>query len=218
MGDTTQAYPLQWPIGVARTPRTDRKEARFGKRNAQGYGNQALTIAEARSRVLAELDKVTPPGKPWRVPPDSIVISTNVQTRGDGLPYSGAKDPDDPGVCVYFTIDGEDRCAPCDKWDRVADNLAAIAKTVEADRGKERWGVSSIVDSYRRPALPSPGEAGGTSWQRTLGLGQVPTNDEIIDAYRRLRSKYHPDKPDGDVNAFNQVQKAFEQARRERGL
>ncbi|WP_423820877.1 hypothetical protein V5738_11090 [Salinisphaera sp. SPP-AMP-43] len=218
MREDIQRYPLQWPATRPRTPGHEREVARFGKRNSAGWGNKSLSIAEARDRVLSELDKITPHGKAWRVPPDSIVISTNVPTRRDGLPYSNAREPDDPGVCVYFTIDGEDRCAPCDKWTRVADNLAAIAKNIEADRGKERWGVSSMVESYPHPALPSPDQAGSEHWSDILGVqADIATDDEIYVAYLSARRAAHPDSG-GSSEAFHRVQRAWQQAKQERGL
>ena len=64
-----------------------------------------------------------------------IVISTNAELRQDGFPYSNRRAPEDVGVAVYFTLEGRPYVLPCDKWERVADNLAAIAKHVEAKRG-----------------------------------------------------------------------------------
>src|SRR5699024_7035151 len=102
----TTAYPLHWPLGFARTPAHRRQRARFSSRG--DYSSKPLTIAQGRDRVLDELSRMTPVGQTWRVA--GIVISTNLRTRTDGLPYSNARTPDDPGVATYFNLDGQPHC------------------------------------------------------------------------------------------------------------
>jgi hypothetical protein len=46
----------------------------------------------------------------------NVVISTNVPTRGDGLPYSDERRLDDPGVAVYFTFNKEQVVMCCPVW------------------------------------------------------------------------------------------------------
>lgn len=217
-----EAYPLQWPheLGVPRIPDARRQQAKFGKRAETSYGptTKRLTVAEAIARVQGELDRITEQGQLYRVPPDSIVISTNLRTRGDGLPYSNARQPEDPGVAVYFELDGEAHCSPCDKWDRVADNLAAIAKHIEATRGQERWGVADVRSSFKFAALPSPETAGGTPWYEVLGVPRDTAPADVQLAYRRAAARAHPDRPEGSDDAFDRVQRAWEQARQELGL
>lgn len=41
-------------------------------------------------------------------------------------PHSKAKEPDDPGVAVYWTMDGQPQVMACDKWDLVRFNLRAV--------------------------------------------------------------------------------------------
>ena len=115
------AFPLEWPHGWPRTEKPQR--ARFD-----------TSFARARDGVMNELNRMG-------VADHEIVISTNIQTRRDGLPYASHREPDDSGVAVYFDLDGREQCIPCDRWDRVRDNMQVIHKTIGALRGLERWGA-----------------------------------------------------------------------------
>ncbi|MBL8237297.1 MAG: hypothetical protein JNM66_07760 [Bryobacterales bacterium] len=68
-----------------------------------------------------------------------IVISSNLELRLDGLPRAAQRTPADQGVAVYFTLNGRSQCFPCDRWSTIEHNLWAIAKSIEALRGLERW-------------------------------------------------------------------------------
>ncbi|NIV38132.1 MAG: J domain-containing protein, partial [Anaerolineae bacterium] len=139
---TVDAYPLHWPHWFPRTDPAHRQRARFNR------DGRPLTIADARGRVLREIGAFTRPGHTYRIDPDQVVISTDVPVRQDGLPYSGRKPPEDSGVAVYFELDGEPHVLPCDTWDRVADNMAAIAAHLGAMRGMERWGVGDLRSHF----------------------------------------------------------------------
>lgn len=150
----------------------------------------------------------------------NIVISTNLTLRLDGLPRANQRTPDDTGVAVYFTLKSQQKCFPCDKWDRVEDNLYAIAKTIDALRGIERWGSKSMVDATFNgfKALPNPNDL---SWREIFnmpqskwpGFGKI-TQSFLKEQYRRLVKIHHPDKG-GDPNEFDLIQKAYEQALKE---
>jgi len=187
---TTEAYPLAWPAGWRRTPRHERMRARFSRKGAGfsngGYqGPQQLSIAQALDRVMNELHSMG-------VSLNSVVISTNVGLRNDGLPRSGQRQPDDPGAAVYWTVRGqEQRCMAIDRYDRVADNLAAIAATLAALRAIERHGGAEILDRAFTgfTALPAPEQP-----FQVLGVGAHASKEEVERAYRLLASKHHPDR------------------------
>lgn len=204
---TKDAYPLTWPAYRPRTPREARKVADFGKRESNSHGGwrqlRQLTIADALGRVHSEVSGFTRAGRAWRIDPDGVVISTNVPTTKAGLPYSTAKAPDDPGVAVYFALDGVDYCLASDRWTRVADNIAAIAAHLGAMRGMERWGVGDLRQAFAGYAQLAAPVA--LSWRDVLD----PADPE--GSYRRLRSQHHPDRPGGDAEAFLRVQRAYEQ-------
>ncbi|MGN5479481.1 hypothetical protein ACTMU2_29065 [Cupriavidus basilensis] len=101
---------------------------------------EALTVSDGVNRVLDELGRLG-------ARPGSIIISTNVAVRLDGLPRSGQREPADPGAAVYWQDrSGAPRVMAIDQYRSVADNLAAIAATLEAMRAIERHGGAQILE------------------------------------------------------------------------
>lgn len=139
------------------------------------------------------------------------VLSTNVQRRLDGRPYSGKGQPGDSGVAVYFQLKGEPVALACDKWNRVEDNIWAIVKHIESLRGQRRWGVGTMEQAFRGyTALPAVGQSSGIKWWETLGVSINAEADQVKEAYRILVKKHHPDAlGGGDVELFHRVQEAF---------
>lgn len=185
---TPTRFPLQWPIDWPRTKSYARKSATF-KRDGK-----PLTVFGGLERVLAELERLG-------VHADDVVVSTNLQTRLDGMPRSGQARPGDTGVCVYWQKPGQPmRCMAVDRYDEVQDNLAAIAATLEAMRAIERHGGASILDRAFTgfTALPAPRPSGAARpWWEVLGVPQTATQAEIQAAHRRLASQMHPDRQGG---------------------
>jgi hypothetical protein len=177
MSDTTtiQAYPLQWPIGWFRKA-GGRSRAKFGR----GYGTD---MTSARNLLFAELR---------RLGAGNVVVSTNLPLNSNGLPRGDAREPGDAGVAVYFRLKGDSRALACDKWDRVADNIMAIAKHVEAVRGQIRWGVGTIEQAFGGYKLLTAGEASKTWWE-ILGVAMSAMLSEVTRARDELLKKHHPD-------------------------
>ncbi|RYE02369.1 MAG: J domain-containing protein, partial [Sphingobacteriales bacterium] len=179
-----EAYPLSWPIQHPRTPEIERTRAKFGRKdNHSEYSwstTKPLTLAQACDRVRKELNAYTRTGQTYRVHPDSVIISTNIPTNKSGLPRSGHRKPLDPGAAVYFDLDGEPYCLPCDKWDRVEDNIAAIAAHIGAMRSIERWGVGTAHNAFTDfKALPEEASSTTDAWS-VLGLqGKPGTFQEV---------------------------------------
>lgn len=194
---TIQAYPLAWPEGWPRAK--NREYAKFSASskvydtNAQRSVTRArdLTVNDGTARVIATLQRM---GRG----PDDVVISTNIALRLDGLPRSNQPEPGDPGVAVYWqTRKGERKVMAIDRYTRVADNLGAVAATLEALRGIERWGGGQILDRAFSgfAALPAPGQTHARGWREVLNVdGSVTSLEEVKGQYRRLSSVRHPDK------------------------
>lgn len=192
MSETIARYPLQWPAGWRRTKSYQRERAKFGRKgdgwkrgDGQYHGKEALSIAQATTRVLEELQRMG-------VRDDDVVISSNMRLRLDGMPASGQANPDDCGVAVYWRSGAGTRCMGVDRYDRVQDNLAAIAATLNAMRAIERHGGAAILDRAFQGfvALEAP-----RAWWQVLELpGPNPTSAELHAAHRRLMQKHHPDK------------------------
>lgn len=207
-----QAYPLQWPAGKPRRPSQARKRAKFGTKDYNNVTSR-LTIAQGVSRVRAELDRFTKAGHTWRVERDSLVVSTNVQvSKVTNLPLSDRSDPQDPGVAVYFKLDGRNYCMECDAWTRVADNLAAVAAHLECLRGIERYEVGETQDAFKGYAL-LPYTTMIRPWFVVLEVAEDASYDDVEDAYQHLRKKAHPDRGGSD-KAFQELTEAYEHAKK----
>jgi hypothetical protein len=184
------AYPLAWPAGLPRTEPHLRARSGFSQ-----------TVKTATDFLMGEISRM---GGQYGV------LSTNIELRRDGLPYSGQKPPLDVGVAVYFLRKGKQMTFACDRWDRVQDNIHAIAKTIDAIRGIERWGSSDMMERAFAAfeALPAPEQ-----WWQVLGVRADATVFEIDRAYRDLAKTAHPDQGGSD-HEMARLNAAREQGRR----
>lgn len=183
MSAPTEAYPLTWPLG---RPRTRWPE----------HSNFSVTLGRAIQDVQREVKLLGG---------SALIISSNLQLRRDGMPYARASQPDDRGVAVYFTYKKKQMCFACDRWRKIEDNMRAIAKTIEALRGIERWGTGNMVEQAFTgfTALPAP-----VSWWQELELsGPDVTRAQIEEAHRRLIMQHHPDRG-GDVEKAARINRA----------
>lgn len=208
-------YPLTWPANFPRT--ANRKTDNFAKKSANG-GMQPLTVLQAFNRVVAEAAAFTLHNRVWRINPGEMIVSSNLRVRrSDHMPESTQKAPLDPGVAVYFELDKQPYCLPCDKWDSVAGNLAAVAAHLNAIRGIERWGVGDLRTQFAGfQALPDPDRI---IWRDVFGYDKhapPPSAQELANQFKLLRSKQHPDKG-GNAQEFDRVMKAYELACKELG-
>lgn len=210
------AYPLQWPAGWPRTHASDHKFGKFGTRKQRPGSSYArtedVTIMEGVSRVLSELDRMG-------VDRQDVVISTNVRTRLDGLPRSGEREPNDSGAAVYWeTIKGERRVMAIDQYVKVADNLAAIAATLDAMRAIERHGGAPILDRAFTGFTALSAPTNSRTWRTVFGFtpNAEPDGEELQKQYRVLASARHPDKG-GTHEAMSELNGAYDQAKKELG-
>jgi hypothetical protein len=202
---TAEAYPLQWPAGRKRTDNWRRENAKF-----------EVTFARARDNIVAEIGRLA-----GRYPDPQIVISTNIALRRDGLPLANQRQPDDPGVAVYFLYKKRQMSFACDRWRKIEHNMQAIAKTIEALRGIARWGTGDMLEAAFTgfTALPPPPAAGPgaapaqRTWRDVFGTG-VHTRAQLQEVYRRLAGAYHPDRG-GDPSKMAELNRARDEALQE---
>ena len=172
---------------------------------------KSITLSQAITRVREELERFTKVGQHHRVNVNDFIISTDLALRNDGLPRSGQKKPDDPGVAVYFDLNDVSRCLACDQYFRIEDNLAAIAATLAALRTIERHGSQLFEAAFTGfTALPGPDHVVGRSWRDILDYYGSDI-DECAHNYRKLRGEAHPDKG-GSTESFDEVTRAWAQA------
>lgn len=216
-----EAYPLSWPEGWKRTAPASRRRAAFNRKETQYSTNQAtgerrswqqtkdLSIADAVQRILRELSAMG-------IPSERAIISTNVEPRLDGLPRSG-REPQDPGAAVYWEVQrGKvQRCMAIDMYDRVADNLAAIAATLAAMRAIERHGGATILDRAFL-GFAALSEKASQPWREVLGIEGAATLDLVESRFRTLVKVHHPDQGgEKERETFERIVQAREAARME---
>lgn len=145
-----------------------------------------------------------------------IVVSTNVRTRQDGLPYANDKPPTDTGVAVYFQLKGKPMVFACDRFTTVGDNMQAIRLTVAAIRGIERWGASDMMERAFSgfQALPQPRQR--RPWRDVFGYSErsTPSREELKTRRDELALKHHPDRG-GDRGTMSDINVAYDEAERE---
>lgn len=193
-----ERYPLSWPTGWTRTPAFQRVPSQF-----------KVSFRVARNELLSELDRLLA----W-----AIILSSNIPLRQDGLPYASYREPDDPGVAVYFQLGAAIAPKPyalaCDRWLTVRDNLRAIGSHVAALRGMERWGVGSVQQAFSGyQALPSDDKE--FMWWQILQVTPDAPLNVIKAAYRRLALAHHPDAG-GSSSRMAELNRAYEEAQRSR--
>lgn len=189
----TQAYPLQWPPFKARTQNPGKALFR------------QVSMEVARGILMNELRLLRA---------ENVVLSTNIELRRDGAPYSNRRGPEDRGVAVYFTWKGKTECIPCDRWQRIENNVLAIARSVEAIRGIARWGGGDMMERAFSGfvALPAPSD---TSWWEVMQIPRNSTLDIVASTYRCLASYLHPDNG-GDHDKMAALNRAYNEAKKEK--
>lgn len=193
------AYPLTWPAGKPRTQPGRRKPGPF-----TSYG-KPIGMEVAYERVQAELDRL---GGRYGL------VSSDIELTVSGRPRADRKAPSDPGVCLYFTLDGKPFAMGCDAFASVQQNLAAIAGHIEATRRIARYGVATAAESLQAfQALPPPGPR-EKPWREVLGfspvfhegLSMAEARQVVLSRYRERAKGLHPDQGGGtqdmaDLNA-----------------
>jgi len=221
MTDATR-YPLSWPLGWPRKPAERRARAKFTK-GERRYSSQpgsshswvdkkSLTVPQGLGRLQLELERLGARG---------VIISTNVELNSYGDPRGGRRDPDDPGVAVYFKLNKKDRVLACDGWDRTADNLAAVAAHIDAIRRIDRYGVGTLDQAFAGyDALPPPGAHNRPPWRKVLGIAEdapFVTAGIVQHFYKVKAREMHPDISGGSHEAMAQLNEARDAALQEIG-
>lgn len=189
---SNQAYPLQWPYGWPRT-KPDRRQHGTFKTDLQA----ALRNLKREIGLMGGMN---------------VVLSSNASL--------GDENPQDTGVVAYFDWceDSSKRpqtftkmAIPCDRWYKLAHNVQAIALTVEAMRGMDRWGAREMIKAMFTgfKQLPEPSDG---VWFKVLGISEDARAKEIRDRYVELVKKHHPDVG-GSHEEFVKIQRAFDYAR-----
>lgn len=217
MSDATSfEYPLQWPQGWPRTPDENRRGSRF-----------RTSLGRARDDLIEELERFCAL---------DVVVYTDVPTRIDGKFYATAREPDDPGIAVYFNWRGKPYQIACDSYESLQENVRALHKTVEAWRTIERHGASQLLErvvsgfSALPPGADGEPEEPQEPWWDVFEIGSLggatpqevsqdphhPMRAPILKlaemVYKTKIKKAHPDLG-GDAAESRRLNAALAQAR-----
>lgn len=135
---------------------------------------------------------------------------TRGEIRNDGWPRSSAR-PSQPGVIVSFHAAKGALSFPCDTFDAWEDNLRAIAKSLEALRQVDRYGVTRSSEQYRGFAqIEAPGAAKSMDKSSAEAFIRAHGNGSgtLPDAYRYAARVLHPDMSTGSHEQFVKLQEA----------
>lgn len=188
------AYPLTWPAQFARTKY--REDGRFKTELPSAIKNVQRSL-EGFARDSGKSLK-------------NLIISSNVTL--------GVNSPADPGVSVWFEWDGLQVCIPVDRYRSVASNLQAIHHIIEARRVELRHGTLALVRATFTGFLSLPAPAGKRNWREVLEEdinGTISTREGAESAFRRLASKYHPDRSAGSHEKMAELNAARDEALKE---
>lgn len=188
--------PLLWPPGWQRTEKPIRSNFDV---------NWSTTIRDLE-KLIGKLGL------------ENVEITTNQRLRLDGgLSTAREATPDDAGVAVYFTRNGQNLCIPCDRFLSVPENVRAIGMTLEYIARMERYGTSQMVEAVFTGFKAIPESSiitpvpGARSWNEVLQVWTEASPEIVRAAYRNLSARYHPDNKDtGDEAMFLEVQKAYD--------
>ena len=204
--------PLNWPVQFERSK--DQKSGKFGKKDNLGWGIKKLTLHQSIKRLEETIRAFTRNGKDWVIDPDNVIISSNLDLKVNGEPRV-QRDPDDNGVCVNLTMDGEPYVFPCDTYDRLPDNIIAVSEHLETLRTQQRHGVGTrkqAFTGYKRL------ESMKLDWEAVLGVSKDADWLDVVKASRALRKEHHSDTGDGDTVKFQAAIDAFNAAKKHFGI
>ena len=191
------ASPLFWPHGQSRTKH---------RRPSQ----LSVPLAQSRARLLHELKLLGA---------TNVIISSNLELRRDGLPYADSREPDDPGIAVYFDRKANGRetrpfVIACDSYTKAVSNLRAVGVTVEALRTIARHGASNMLEqAFSGFAALPPHTSVAKPWWEVLGVDVDATQNEIRAAFLALSKIHHPDVEGGNHDRMAEINEAFRQAK-----
>lgn len=170
------AFPLCWPVGWPRIPKTDRKEGRFGGWTVYG----AVEGLKEELRLMGAIEPI---------------VSTSIPLRKDGIPMAKPPVDGDSGAAVYFKIGKRPKCIAIDKYLTAEENIRAITLTIKAMRDIERHGSAEVLDRAFTGfnALPQNAGGSGAAWWEVLEVAPFATEVEVERNWRRLVKLHHPD-------------------------
>jgi hypothetical protein len=200
-----EAYPLAWPDGWPRTVSYRREsDSRFG-----GHGRR-VTMGRAVVQLMDELRLLGA---------TKVVVSSNIPTKSDGLPYAESKLIDDPGIAVYFDFKNKSLVMARDGFTSPAGNIRSLTLAIEGLRQLERHGGSVMLEKAFTGFLAIAPPDWKRPWRQVFGVKPDWRGDlSEITALRREKARHrHPDAGGSDT-LMAELNVAYAEARQELGM
>ena len=168
----------------------------------QEFSHFKVTYERTLDLLESELSKLR--AKNITIQVDALTLDS---IRNDGWPKSSffntryAK----CGVIISFESSKGPISMPCDKFNNWQDNLRAIAKSLEALRMVDRYGVTRGNEQYRGWARLEAPSNGKMTWEQAneflrsiLGFDWNPL--DLSGSFRKARAYNHPDRAVGHID------------------
>lgn len=188
-------YPLSWPMGYERTP-THKRRRWPGKQASENW-----SFTTIRNALVKEIESSGG---------TDFILSTNIEVRRDGLPYAGRRQPEDPGVAVYWELDEQWFEIACDEFKTVEGNMQALRLTVGDLRRIQKRGTTGIFKRAMSGLEALPERGSGKPWWEVLEVPPDAEEGVITAAYRQLAKVRHPQRGGSDV-AWHELNDARQQ-------
>jgi hypothetical protein len=202
-----------WPAGWPRTAPVKRLRGDFGKSQTTRHGEGENSWTTTRKVGLQWTDAVRR-------------VNDEIRRMGGTFPRidTDANNDAEPGVVLSFRLGNRPVVFPCDRYKSKAQNLAAIAATLEAKRAIERHGVSTLEREFEGYLALGAGD--GTTYgvqpaavalpqkpHEVLGVAPDAPLEVCEAAWRALCKTAHPDRGGSDAQ-MHRLNDAIAQIRR----
>lgn len=196
----TEAYPLKWPDGWPRATSRD-SDSKF---HGSVYG---LSPGRARDGLISELRKLGA---------TDVVLSTNIELRRDGLPYSNTRIPSDPGVAVYFKLKKRPLVMAQDRFNSVMGNMRSLTLAISAMRQMARHGGGQMMERAFTGFTAIAPPDWKKPWREVFGV-KPDWSGDIKALFKEKARQRHSDQG-GDDTLMAELNVAYAEAKQELGV
>jgi hypothetical protein len=183
-----EAYPLHWPAGWPRTnPYQRESDRRFG--GASRTGSRKLALGRAINQLVDELRLLGA---------TNVIVSSNMLTKSDGLPYADDRNIEDPGIAVYFDFNKKPMVMARDKYTSVAGNIRALTLAIDGMRQMDRHGGRYMMERAFTGFIAIAPPDWKKPWREVFGVKADWTGD-IGALYREKAKQRHSDVGGSDA-------------------
>lgn len=192
---SSQQTRLDWPAELSRTEPADRKRtSKFD-----------VTLTQSIDDLGTEMDRLGVDD--WR-----LETAMDHQSRDPNYPYASQPDPDDPGVVLRWSMDGDQFAVACDHYTKPRDNTRAIGLYVAEKRRMENRPVTTGQSEFATARLPAAGEEAIVATEpphEVLGVDPDAPDRVVRVAYQEEIKSAHPDHG-GSRAELERVEEAYE--------